>query len=137
MLSEPGSFRVVLTCAILALLSSPARSAASDAGVARQRMTAALLAERGNEVSYRDGTDPASGLVFLEEVEGGYQSWRPARVRVTCHGGRCTGQLVVHDEDGGPISEGGGPAGETYVALVDHATFRGRKGTYHETGWEP
>jgi hypothetical protein len=25
---------------------------------------------------------------------------------------------------------------EIYVALEDHATFRGRKGTYHETGWK-
>jgi hypothetical protein len=127
--------RIALTCAILVLLIEPPYSAASNAGVTRKRMTAALFAERGSEVSYKDGTDPASGLVFLEEVEGGYQSWRPARIRISCHGARCTGQLVVHNEDGGPVSEGSGPAGETYVALVDHATFRGRKGTYHESGW--
>lgn len=103
-------------------------------------MTAQLFAEREGEVSYKDAGDPASGLVFLEEVatsEGPYRSWRLAKLKVSCHRNRCMGQLVVHDEDGGPVSEESGPAGGTYVALEDHATFRGRKGTYHETGWNP
>lgn len=112
---------------VLALCAGTAE--ASNKSAATQRMTAQLFAERGNEVSYKAGNDPASGIVFLEEVGGGYQSWRPAWVRVTCHGKRCTGWLLVDDEHE--------PTAETYVALEDHAVFRGRKDTYHESGWEP
>jgi hypothetical protein len=139
---------VVGALVVAALAPTTATANANDTGAARERMTAQLFAERGSEVSYKDAGDPSSGLVFLEEVECGGEvcrSWRPARLAVSCrvrvHARPhfldvCTGRLVVDDEDGGPIGENG-PVGETYVALVDHATFRGRKGTYHETGWNP
>lgn len=124
--------KLALVAAIVVVAVTAGVAEASNTTAARQRMTAQLFAERGSELSYKAGNDPASGLVFLEVIEGAegmYQSWRPAWVRVSCRGARCTGRLFVNNE-----SE---PVGETYVALVDHATFRGRKGTYHETGWEP
>jgi hypothetical protein len=159
---------------------------ASNRSVAVQRMTAQLFAERGNEVTYKALNDPASGLVFLETVrlkesdgvESTYESWRPAKLHVSCHARRSTGQLVVtkevsptHEAQEICASKGGqfvleGNQGqypgvtvsevfvceregrkeiitaktstsETYVALEDHVVFRGRKGTYHETGWSP
>ena len=123
---------VTVTAALL-----PVAAEASNQSVATQRMTAQLLAEWGPEssspsVAYKAGEDPASGLVFLEEVEtpeGPYQSWRPAWLRVSCHHNRCVGRLLANNE--------AEPKPETYVALEDHAVFRGRKGTYHESGWEP
>jgi hypothetical protein len=130
---------VVVVGAIAVAVLAPATAKANNTGVARQRMTKRLFAERRSEVSYKDAGDPASGLVYLEEVEtreGRYSSWRPAKLAVSCRDNRCSGQLVVDNEDGGPVGENG-PVGETYVALEDHGTFRGPKGTYHETGWEP
>lgn len=170
------------TCVALALLGGAAEAKASNVGVSRQRMTARLLGERGDEVTYKAPRNPASGLVFLEVVsakygEGTYESWRPARLHVSCHARRCTGQLVVtkevsptHEAEELCASKGGqfvleqnqgqypgvtvpevfvcehegqkevisgkASTSETYVALVDHAVFRGRKGTYHETGWQ-
>ena len=122
----------VIAAAVAVAAVFPVAAEASNGAIARQRMTAQLFAERGNEVSYKDALDPASGIVFLEEVEGvegTYQSWRPAWVRVSCHGAKCTGRLFVNNEDE--------PVSETYVALEDHARFVGHKATYHETGWEP
>jgi hypothetical protein len=173
-----------LLAAIL-LLCAPGIAEASNRSVAAQRMTAQLFTERGNEVKYKALNDPASGLVFLETVrlkesggvESTYESWRPAKLHVSCHARRCTGQLVVtkevsptHEAQELCASKGGqfvleGNQGqypgvtvsevfvceregrkevitakestsEPYVALEDHAVFRGRKGTYHETGWK-
>jgi len=171
----------VVAAAVAVATMFPVAADASNRAVARRRMTVQLFAERGSEVSYKDGLDPASGFVFLEDVEGSegtYQSWRPAKLYVSCHARRCAGQLVVtkelsptHEAEELCASKGGqfvleGNQGqypgvtvsevfvceregrkeviaartstsETYVALEDHATFRGRKGTYHEEGWEP
>jgi hypothetical protein len=121
--------KTIVVGALVVAVLVPATASANNRSVAASRMTRQLFAERRSEVSYKDGDDPASGLVFLEEVttsEGSYRSWRPAKLGVSCWGDRCTGRLVVNDEEG-----------ETYVALEDHAAFRGRKGTYHEAGWEP
>jgi hypothetical protein len=128
---------IVLAVVAVAAVSPVAAAEASNRSVARERMTVQLFAEWGPEssspsVTYKAVEDPASGLVFLEEVatpEGSYQSWRPAWLRVSCHHNRCVGRLFANNE--------AEPKSETYVALEDHATFRGRKGTYHETGWEP
>jgi hypothetical protein len=123
---------VTVTAALL-----PVAAEASNRSVAVRRMTAQLFSEWGPEssspsVTYKSIADPASGLVFLEEVttrEGSYRSWRPAWLHVSCHRNRCVGRLFANNE--------AEPKSETYVALEDHGTFRGRRGTYHETGWEP
>ncbi|HEY3959613.1 MAG TPA: hypothetical protein VGL68_03785 [Solirubrobacteraceae bacterium] len=178
-------FMPMIVIAVFALPTEVAEALASNRTVARQRMTARLLAEHSDEVTYKATEDPASGLVFLEEMEvaegmtsSRYQSWRPAKLHVSCHARRCTGQLVVTKETSPTYeaeelcaSKGGrfvlegnqgqypgvtvsdvfvceregrkevitakASTSETYVALVDHAVFLGRKGTYHETGWEP
>ena len=128
---------LVAAIAVFSLSAGATEALGNNRTVAVQRMTAQLFAEWGPEssspsVTYKAVEDPASGLVFLEEVEtpeGSYQSWRPAWLRVSCHHNRCVGRLFANNE--------AEPKSETYVALEDHAVFRGRKGTYHESGWEP
>ncbi len=64
------------------------------------------------------------GQFVVEENQGQYPGVTVSEVFVCEHEGR---KEVIAAKTS---------TSETYVALVDHAVFRGRKGTYHETGWQ-
>ena len=52
----------------------------------------------------------------------GSSEWVGVELRFSCYKNHCEGQVWEYRS-------------MTYV-LIDHAVFRGRKGTYHETGWK-
>jgi hypothetical protein len=129
---------------------------ASNRSVAAQRMTAQLFAEyngpepgqEGFKYAYpwsRQCTENPNTHAFevhcqLEMKEGpdavGSIRWVPARLLVACHRSHCSGQVdAIYNPPG--AEEGAFGPQEWRVVLVDHAVFRGRKGTYHETGWSP
>ena len=118
------------TCIALALLGGggAAEAKASNASVSRQRMTAQLFAEyngpegQGFEYDgYRRGYERQ--LMMKEGPDDlGAVRWVPVELKVSCHGRSCIGRVWTEESP------------QQYV-LEDHATFRGRKGTYHETGW--
>jgi hypothetical protein len=122
----------------LAVCAVPAGVAeGSSRGAARERMFSSLVREWGPEtespeVQYHeepcgcsDSERRVTVIQYREEYQDGSSEWYGAELRVSCHRNRCTGKLYVTDGHG------------TYVALVDHGYFKGRKGTWHESGWEP
>ena len=117
-----GILRTALTCVVLALLVVPSYAAASNVGVARQRMTASLLQRRDFEQGGY-GRGYQRQLLMREGPDStGSVRWAPVELVVRCRGRSCTGRVWIEEEP------------RAWV-LEDRATFRGRKGTYHETGW--
>jgi len=121
---------VVVGAIAVAAVLAPASAKANNTGVARQRMTAQLFAEynskeeRGFEYDgYRRGYERQ--LMMKEGPDAtGSTRWVPVELKVSCHGRSCIGRVWTEEFP------------QQYV-LEDHATFRGPKGTYHETGWKP
>jgi hypothetical protein len=112
---------------------------ASNASVTKERTTWRLFAEYPGEFRW---AYPWAGICGRNPLTRAYEvhcrlEWReayaynegpsapneygPVHVEVECERNRCTSTLF----DGTEL---------TYF-LVDHAEFRGRKGTYRETGW--
>ena len=124
--------------AAIILLCAPGIAEASNRSVASKRMTAKLFAEynggpspkvrwgqvtEGQEVEGPNGPEWRNKKYQLEmdfPQGDGSSEWQPVELRVSCRHNGCTGQIWY----------------ELNYILEDHAMFRGRKGTYHETGWK-
>lgn len=107
----------VVLIVIALMLGGAAEAYGADTGAARERMTPALFAEYEGGFEY-DGYRAGYERQLTMKSEG---RWWPVELTVACAAGRCTGRIVAE-------------ATHT-VVLVDRAEFRGRKGTYHESGW--
>ncbi len=109
---------------------------ASNRTVTLQRTSAALLARWPGEFHYmypwtrQCAANPNTHayevhcqLEYHEAIEGepGAFRWIPVHIEVECERNRCKSMLFAEED-------------LTYF-LEDHVSFRGRKGTYHETGW--
>ncbi|MHB8240666.1 MAG: hypothetical protein ACYDHN_01625 [Solirubrobacteraceae bacterium] len=121
---------VVGALVVAVLVPVPASAKADNTGVARQRMTAQLFAEYNSEESvgfeydgYRRRYERQ--LMMKEGPDAtGSTWWVPVELKISCHGRSCIGRVWTEEFP------------QQYV-LEDHATFRGRKGTYRESGWNP
>lgn len=106
---------VILIIFAMMLGGAVENAEASNAGAARERMTASLLAEPGFEQGgYGHGYQRQ---LLMKEGD----RWVPVQLAVKCSSSSCVGRVLAEE------------AGTT--VLEDHARFTGRKGTYHETGW--
>jgi hypothetical protein len=128
MLTSVKTIVIVIIIAVAA--SFPVAAEAGNQSVATERMTAGLFAEyngpqaQGFEYDgYRDGGERQLMMKEGPDVTGSVR-WVPVELKVSCHGRSCIGRVWTEEFP------------QQYV-LEDHATFRGRKGTYHETGWNP
>jgi hypothetical protein len=130
-------FRSALVAAIVMVALSAGVADGSNRSAARERMFSSLVREWGPEsespeIQYHedpcgcsDSERRVTVIEYREEYQDGSSQWYPAELRVSCRRRRCTGKLYVTDGQG------------KYVALVDHGYFKGRKDTWHESGWEP
>jgi hypothetical protein len=107
---------VAVLCIVQMLATETA--SASNASVSRQRMAVALFAEYGHGFEY-DGYRRGYERQLKMKAEG---RWVPVELTVSCRRQTCTGRIVAEEAHS--------------TVIVDHASFVGRKGTYHETGWK-
>ncbi len=134
-------FALVAAAAVAALSIAATTARADNRSVTVTRTTQALLEEYSGEVQEGEriedhGESGRWHLFMKQKVEGSVHTyeWVPVVVLATCsratgHGASyrasCVSRLWTVE------------AGQPYQwILEDRATFRGRKGTYHESGWE-
>jgi hypothetical protein len=139
---------IAFVATAVAVTIGSAEALASNASVTKERTTWRLFAEYPGEFRW---AYPWARLCQRDPLTRAYEvhcrlEWReayapsapdeygPVHVEVECERNRCASYLNAPELTEGPVEGTFGPTTEV-VVIVDRTEFRGRKGTYHESGW--